>query len=87
MVLASLWACALLLMWLRVDTFVCKSDGAFVLLQDGWTALIVASRNGHSKAVQVLLLAGVNKEAASKVGCRGACPTLGLRADIYVTQS
>ena len=87
MVLASLWACALLLMWLRVDTFVCKSDGAFVLLQNGRTALMFASTNGHGAVVQMLLLAGVNKDAADIVSCRGACPTLGLRAVLCVTQS
>ena len=87
MVLAPLWACALLFMWLRADTLVCNSDGAFVSRQDGLTALMAASAHGHSEVVQILLLAGVNKDAADNVGCRGACRTLGLRAVIYVAQS
>ena len=87
MVLASLWACALLFMWLRVDTLVCNSDGAFVSRQVGSTALMAASAHRHSEGVQILLLAGVNKDAADSVGCRGACRTLGLRAVIYVAQS
>jgi hypothetical protein len=87
MELASLWACALLFMWLRVDTLVCNSDGAFVSRQDGLTALIAASVKGQSEVVQILLLAGVNKDAADNVGCRGACYTLGLCAVIYVAQS
>jgi ankyrin repeat protein len=87
MELVSLWACALLFMWLRVDTLVCNSDGAFVSRQDGLTALIAASVKGQSEVVQILLLAGVNKDAADNVGCRGACYTLGLCAVIYVAQS
>ena len=87
MVLASLWTCALLFMWLRVDISGCKSHGGFVLLQDGVTALMLASHGGHSEVIQMLLLAGVNKDAANKVGCRGACLTLGLRAVISLTQS
>ena len=46
-----------------------------------------ASQNGHSEVVQMLLLAGVNEDAAGKVGCRGACLTPGLRAIIYVAPS
>ena len=65
----------------------CKSDGAYVLRQDGLTALFAAAADGHVEVVQTLLLAGVNKEAAVEVGCRGACCTLALRAVINVTQS
>jgi hypothetical protein len=86
-VLASLWACALLFRWLRADTLVCNSDGAFVSRQVVSTALMAASAHGHSEGVQILLLAGVNKDAANKVGCRGVCHTLGLRAVINVTQT
>ena len=43
----------------------CETDGSFVLPQDGWTALIFASHKGHSEVAQMLLTAGVNKEAAN----------------------
>ena len=64
------------------DALGCKSDGGFVLLQNGWTALMLASDGGHSEVplAQMLLLAGVNKDAATTVSYRGACHTLGLRA-------
>ena len=39
-----------------------------------------ASKGGHSEVVQMLLLAGVNKDALTNVNYRGACHTLGLRA-------
>ena len=77
----------------EVDTFGCKSDGGFVLLQDGtalivgWTALMDAPLGGHSEVVQMLLLAGVNKDAADTVGCRGAAGALGLRDFVFVTRS
>ena len=48
-------------------------DGGFVLLQDGFTALMVASVNGHGEVMQVLLNAGANVEAATNVGGPGAC--------------
>ena len=63
----------------------CKSDGDLVVLQIGVTALMLASDGGHSEVVQMLLLAGVNREVADKVSCRGACHTLGLRAVVSVT--
>ena len=64
----------------------CKADGIFVLLQYGVTALMAASQEGHSKVVQMLLLAGANKEAADEVGYSGACHTLDLRAVVFVTR-
>jgi hypothetical protein len=80
-ILATLWACALLCVrGSKLTAFGCKSDGGFVLLQDGVTALMHASMGGHSGVAQMLLLAGVNREVADKVSCRGACHTLGLRA-------
>ena len=35
--------------------------------QNGWTALITASLEGHVESVNVLLAAGANKEAKDKV--------------------
>ena len=40
----------------------------WILLQDGFTALKLASWNGHSEVVQQLLEAGANIDAADKVG-------------------
>ena len=65
----------------------CKSDGPFVSRQHGLTALIAASANWHVEVVQTLRFAGGKMEAADKVGCRGACHTLELRAVIYVSQT
>ena len=76
MVIAPLSTCGLLLSSLAVDVLGCQSDCVFVLLQKGNTALIYASWKGHAKVVQMLLLAGVNKDAADIVGCRGVGHTL-----------
>ncbi len=36
-------------------------------MQNGWTALTVAARNGHVNVVQCLVEAGANLEAADDV--------------------
>ena len=46
-----------------------------------------ASRKGQSEVVQMLPLAGVNKDAATNVGCGGAGGALDLRTVVFVTQS
>ena len=46
------------------------------------TALIFASDGGHADVVQVLCGAGVDKDAADKVGCRGAGHVFELRAAV-----
>ena len=35
--------------------------------KDGWTALMIASQNGHTATAQLLVEAGANKEAKNKV--------------------
>ena len=58
------------------------------LLQNGKTALMAASKEGHSEVVQMLLLAGVNKDAAAdKVSYCGACHTLDLHGVVFVLRS
>ena len=48
---------------------------------------MLASYKGHGEVVQKLLAAGVNKEAANKVGCRGASHFVGLRAAVFMGHS
>jgi ankyrin repeat protein len=40
---------------------------AVLLTQDGWTACMVASHEGHAKVVDLLVDAGANKDAQNKV--------------------
>ena len=57
-----------------------------MLLQAGWTALLVAAQKGHVEVARVLLVAGADKEAAMKVGspaaaehvaaCVAGCPVV-----------
>ena len=48
---------------------------------------MAASNGGHREVVQMLLLAGINKDAADNVGCRSAYHTLDLRAVVFATRS
>ena len=57
------------------------------MLQNGRTALVVASLGGHGEVVQMLLLAGANKEAADEVGYCGAGDALDLRTVVFVNRS
>ena len=44
--------------------------GAWSCLQGGWTAMMLAAKNGHAEVVDRLLAAGADKDAQDKVpGC------------------
>ena len=45
----------------------CVSDSVVLLLQNGGTALVWASYDGHVEVVQKLLDAGANTDAADEV--------------------
>jgi ankyrin repeat protein len=54
-------------------------------MQDGWTALHMASAKGHLEVVRALLHGGACADATDKVSClhaslqpRGGCPPAGL---------
>ena len=65
----------------------CETDGSFVLLQDGKTALMFASKWGHIGVLELLLDAKVDIEAAQKVGSRGASHHLDLHAIVVMSHS
>ena len=59
--------------------------------QDGRTALIVASKNGHTDSVRVLLAAGADKDAKERatgemVDAEGTVPTAYLPYLHFVSQ-
>ena len=67
----------LLLLWVLVQGWsaeivcVCTCERVCAhsppLLQDGWTSLMLAARNGHTEAVTLLLSKGAELEAKDKV--------------------
>ena len=40
-----------------------------LILQDGWTPLLVASMRGHDRIVELLIAAGADVNFADKVSC------------------
>ena len=54
-----------------------------VLLQDGWTAMLIASSNGHLPVVSALLDRGADVAAVNKVGPFSALSRQVLRLWIW----
>ena len=55
---------------MHVDVVLLQSSSLCCSSQDGWTALMIAAREGHVNVVRVLLDAGADANAKNNVsGC------------------